>query len=154
MWPLSDPATDTLNVWSSTQVPHVLRSELSHLLRFPEHHIHVIAPDVGGGFGLKAHVFGEEAVTAFLSWRLRLPVKWIEDRREHLSASLHAKHQIINAELALRKDGTIAGMRGRFVSDVGAYSDFPWGRDSKRNMLRRQCLVHIRSRRSGSRQCR
>jgi carbon-monoxide dehydrogenase large subunit len=122
-----DPATDTLNVWSSTQVPHVLRSELSHLLRFPEHHIHVIAPDVGGGFGLKAHVFAEEAVTAFLSWRLRLPVKWIEDRREHLSASLHAKHQIINAELALKKDGTIAGMRGRFVSDVGAYSDFPWG---------------------------
>ena len=122
-----DLATDTLNVWSSTQVPHVLRSELSHLLRFPEHHIHVIAPDVGGGFGLKAHVFGEEAVTAFLSWRLHLPVKWIEDRREHLSASLHAKHQIINAALALKKDGTIAGMRGRFVSDVGAYSDFPWG---------------------------
>jgi aerobic carbon-monoxide dehydrogenase large subunit len=62
----------------------VLRSELSRLLRFPEHHIHVIAPDVGGGFGLKAHVFAEEAVTAFLSWQLRLPVKWIEDRREHL----------------------------------------------------------------------
>ena len=116
-----------LNVWSSTQVPHVLRSELSHLLRFPEHRIRVVAPDVGGGFGLKAHVFGEEAVVAFLSWRLQKPVKWVEDRREHLSASLHAKHQVVRASLALKKDGTILGMRGRFLSDVGAYSDFPWG---------------------------
>ena len=122
-----EAATGMLTLWSSTQVPHVVRSELSHLLGFPEHHIRVIAPDVGGGFGLKAHVFGEEAITAFLSWRLGRPVKWIEDRREHLSASLHAKHQVIQAALALKKDGTIAGMKGRFISDAGAYSEFPWG---------------------------
>jgi aerobic carbon-monoxide dehydrogenase large subunit len=122
-----EAATGMLSLWSSTQVPHVVRSELSHLLGFPEHHIRVVAPDVGGGFGLKAHVFGEEAITAFLSWRLGRPVKWIEDRREHLSASLHAKHQVIHAALALKSDGTIAAMKGRFISDAGAYSDFPWG---------------------------
>ena len=119
--------TDTLTVWSSTQVPHMLRSHLALVLDFPEHHIRVIAPDVGGGFGQKAHLFPEEAVAAYLARRLGRPVKWIEDRRENLSASLHAKQQVAQAELAVRQDGTILGIRGRFVSDVGAYSEYPWG---------------------------
>jgi carbon-monoxide dehydrogenase large subunit len=122
-----ETATDLLTLWSSTQVPHVVRTHLAIVLNFPEHHIRVVAPDVGGGFGLKAHLFPEEVIAAFLSCRLHRPVKWIEDRREHLSASLHAKQQVVQAELALRKDGTILGMKGRFISDVGAYSDYPWG---------------------------
>ena len=121
-----EPATDTLTVWSSTQVPHVLRSHLALVLDFPEHHIRVVAPDVGGGFGQKAHLFPEEAVAAYLARRLARPVKWIEDRRENLSAALHAKQQTVHAELALTRDGTILGMRGRFVSDVGAYTEYPW----------------------------
>ena len=119
--------TDTLTVWSSTQVPHMLRSHLALVLDFPEHHIRVIAPDVGGGFGQKGHLFPEEAVAAYLARRLGRSVKWIEDRRENLSASLHAKQQTVQAELAVRQDGTILGIRGRFVSDVGAYSEYPWG---------------------------
>ena len=119
--------TDTLTVWSSTQVPHMLRSHLALVLDFPEHHIRVIAPDVGGGFGQKGHLFPEEAVAAYLARRLGRSVKWIEDRRENLSASLHAKQQAVQAELALHQDGTILGIRGRFVSDVGAYSEYPWG---------------------------
>ena len=119
--------TDTLTVWSSTQVPHMLRSHLALVLDFPEHHIRVIAPDVGGGFGQKGHLFPEEAVAAYLARRLGRSVKWIEDRRENLSASLHAKQQTVQAELALHQDGTILGIRGRFVSDVGAYSEYPWG---------------------------
>ncbi len=115
-----EAATDSLTVWSSTQVPHLLRSRFALLLDFPEHHIRVIAPDVGGGFGPKAHVFPEEALVPFLARRLGQPVKWIEDRRENLSASLHAKHQVVQAELALKKDGTILGLKGRFVCDVGA----------------------------------
>lgn len=122
-----EAATDSLTVWSSTQVPHVVRTHLAIVLGFPEHHIRVVAPDVGGGFGLKAHLFAEEVMAAFLSRRLARPVKWIEDRREHLTAALHAKHQVVQAELALKKDGTILGMRGRFISDVGSYSDYPWG---------------------------
>ena len=121
-----EPATDTLTVWSSTQVPHVLRSHLALVLDFPEHHIRVVALDVGGGFGQKAHLFPEEAVAAYLARRLARPVKWIEDRRENLSAALHAKQQTVHAELALTRDGTILGMRGRFVSDVGAYTEYPW----------------------------
>ena len=120
-------ATDMLTVWSSTQVPHMLRSHLALVLDFPEHHIRVIAPDVGGGFGQKGHLFPEEAVAAYLARRLGRSVKWIEDRRENLSASLHAKQQTVQAELALHQDGTILGIRGRFVSDVGAYSEYPWG---------------------------
>ena len=122
-----EAATDSLTVWSSTQTPHVVRTHLARAINFPEHHIRVIAPDVGGGFGLKAHLFGEEVLAAFLSRRLNRPVKWIEDRREHLTASLHAKHQVVYGELALKKDGTILGITGRYISDVGAYSDYPWG---------------------------
>ena len=122
-----EPATDTLTVWSSTQVPHVLRSHIALVLDFPEHHIRVVAPDVGGGFGQKGHLFPEEAVAAHLARRLGRPVKWIEDRRENLAASLHAKQQAVQAELAVRQDGTILGIRGRFIGDVGAYSEYPWG---------------------------
>jgi len=122
-----EAATESLTVWSSTQVPHLLRSHLALLLGYPEHHIRVIAPDVGGGFGQKGHVFPEEVIAAFLSLRLGRPIKWIEDRRENLSASLHAKQQVVQAELALKKDGTILGISGRFLGDVGAYSEYPWG---------------------------
>ena len=121
-----EAATDSLTVWSSTQVPHVLRSSLASLLDLPEQQLRVIAPDVGGGFGLKASAFPEEVLTAFVARRLGRPVKWIEDRREHLSASLHAKHQIVDAELALTQGGTILGFRGHFLSDAGGYSTYPW----------------------------
>ncbi len=121
-----EAATDAFTVWSSTQTPHVLRSSLSRLLNVPEQQIRAIAPDVGGGFGLKASTFPEEIVTTFLSRQLGRPVKWIEDRREHLSASLHAKQQIVDAELALTKSGIILGFRGHFLSDAGSYSAYPW----------------------------
>ncbi len=119
--------TEALTIWSSTQVPHLLRSRLAYLIDYPEHHIRVIAPDVGGGFGQKAHVFPEEVIAAFLTRKLARPVKWIEDRRENLSASMHAKQQVVHAELALSKDGMILGVSGRFIADVGAYSEYPWG---------------------------
>ena len=121
-----DVATESLTVWSSTQVPHTLRASLATLLDLAEHRIRVISPDVGGGFGLKAHPFPEEVVVTYLAGALRKPVKWIEDRREHLSASLQAKHQIVNAELALKSDGSVLGLKARFLSDAGGYSSYPW----------------------------
>ena len=121
-----DVATEALTVWSSTQVPHTLRASLATLLDLAEHRIRVISPDVGGGFGLKAHPFPEEVVVTYLAKTLRKPVKWIEDRREHLSASLQAKHQIVHAELALKNDGTVLGLKARFLSDAGGYSSYPW----------------------------
>src|SRR6185436_19458671 len=63
----------------------------------------------------------------YLSRQLGRPVKWIEDRRENLSAALHAKQQVVHAEMALKQDGTMLGLSGRFIADVGAYSEYPWG---------------------------
>ena len=123
-----EAALGSLTLWSSTQVPHLMRAHLARLLDFPEHHIRVIAPDVGGGFGPKAYVYPEEVLFSFLSKHVGRPVKWIEDRRENLSAStLQAKQQVVQAEMALTKDGTILGVKGRFICDVGAYSAYPWG---------------------------
>ncbi len=123
-----EPALGSLTLWSSTQVPHLMRAHLARLLDFPEHHIRVIAPDVGGGFGPKAYVYPEEVLLAFLAKHVGRPVKWIEDRRENLSAStLQAKQQVVQAELALTQEGTILGVKGRFICDVGAYSAYPWG---------------------------
>ena len=121
-----EAATDSFTLWSSTQVPHVLRASVAHLLGVPEQQVRVIAPDVGGGFGLKGNAFPEDIVAAFLARRLGRPVKWIEDRREHLAASPHAKQQIVDAELALTQGGIILGFRGHFLSDAGSYSVYPW----------------------------
>jgi len=121
-----EEAMDQLTLWTSSQMPHMVRTELAETLDFPEHAIRVIAPDVGGGFGLKCHLFPEEIVITFLTRRLRRPVRWIEDRRESLTSSFHAKEEIVYGELALTAEGTIAGIKARIIADVGAYSAFPW----------------------------
>ena len=119
-----DPAMKKLQVWSSTQIPHVLRTQLGALLRVPEHKITVIAPDVGGGFGLKCLLFPEEVITAWVSMQLGRPVRWLEDRLESFTASYHAKEELVDAELAVDHDGTVLGARARVVADVGAYSPY------------------------------
>lgn len=117
---------DTLTVWSSTQMPYPLRTYISANLGIPEQIIRVIAPTVGGGFGQKAHFFPEEFILPWIAKRVRKPVKWIEDRREHLLSAAHAKQNTIYMELALKKDGTILGMKIKSIGDSGAYSMFPW----------------------------
>ena len=92
------------------------------LLALPEHRIRVIAPDVGGGFGIKQDVYPEEIVLALVAMRLGRPVKWVETRREHLATAVHAREQWHDVELAVRNDGTILGMRADVLSDQGAYT--------------------------------
>jgi carbon-monoxide dehydrogenase large subunit len=121
-----DPVTDTMTVWTSTQMPHMVRTKIAEAIDYPEHKIRVIGPDVGGGFGLKCHIFVEELILSMLTRELNRPLKWIEDRRENLFGSYHAKDEICYAELALKKDGTILGMKAKFVGDVGAYTSYPW----------------------------
>jgi carbon-monoxide dehydrogenase large subunit len=118
---------DTLTVWSSTQMPYPLRTNISRWLSLPEQSIRVIAPQVGGGFGQKAHLFPEEFILPWLARDIRKPVKWIEDRREHLLAAAHAKQQTQFIEIAMKKDGTILGLKNKAIGDCGAYSMFPWG---------------------------
>ena len=119
--------SDTLTLWSSTQIPHILRSELARKLAMPEHRIRVIAPDIGGGFALKIYVHPQELVVAFLARHLRRPIKWIQDRRENLTAGLQSREQVLHGALALSQDGTILALKSSVLGDAGAYSAFPFG---------------------------
>jgi carbon-monoxide dehydrogenase large subunit len=115
-----------ITLWTSTQTPHLVRSRVADIMRFPEHKLRVIGPDVGGGFGLKCHVFPEEVLTCYFARETARPVKWIEDRREHLVNSFHAKEDIIECEMGFTADGTVVGIRARIIGDLGAYSADPW----------------------------
>ena len=117
-----DAGRGRLTLWSSTQWPHTLREALAKLLELPEHAIRVIAPDVGGGFGVKQDIYPEEVVIALLARRTGRPVKWVESRREHLCTAVHAREQWHDMQLAVRNDGTILGMRAEVLSDQGAYT--------------------------------
>ena len=115
------PGEDELTVWSSTQIPHLLRAMLALVLGFPEHRIRIIAPEVGGGFGCKLNVYREEALLAHLAMKLKGTVKWIEGRRENIQATIHGRGQVGTVEAAVKKDGTILGVTYDSLLDTGAY---------------------------------
>ncbi len=130
-----DPAGRILTVWSSTQIPHLLRTYLSEELSWPENQINVIAPEVGGGFGVKGHVFAEEVLVAWLAIRTRRSVKWIEDRREHLIASIHARDHVHTLEAYVTAEGRVLGLKADVTVDVGAYSVWPFTAGSDPGMV-------------------
>jgi len=115
-----------LTLWSSTQIPGLLREALAELLDLPVHRLRVVAPDVGGGFGVKSALYPEEVAVCALARLTGRPVKWVGDRREDLLTSTQAWDETIDAELAVDADGTIHALRARVVADVGAYSIHPW----------------------------
>ena len=115
------PGEGQLTVWSSTQIPHLLRTQIASMLNFPETMVHVITPEVGGGFGTKLNVYPEEALVAYLAIQLGKPVKWSESRRENFQATIHGRDQIDDIEVAVKRDGTILGLRCRVIADLGAY---------------------------------
>jgi carbon-monoxide dehydrogenase large subunit len=121
-----DEWDDQLTLWSSTQIPHLVRTGLADALQMPENRIRVVAPDVGGGFGIKGHLFPEEIAACVLAKLTRRPVKWIEDRREHLLASIHAREHDHRLQVAYTADGTVTALRARIYVDCGAYSVYPW----------------------------
>jgi carbon-monoxide dehydrogenase large subunit len=120
-----DRRDGTLTTWNSTQVAHFVQQGLVVALELPPHKIRVIAPDVGGGFGTKAAGYPEDALIPIAARALNRPVKWAEDRREHMMAAAHARHQVHDIALAARRDGTILAVRDRIWLDVGAYNQ--WG---------------------------
>ena len=122
-----DRANGTLEFVSSTQVPHILRDGLARSLGLAANRIRVVAPDVGGGFGPKMQLLPEEVATAALAVRLGRPVKWVQDRMEHLQSAFHSRDATVEAEAAADDDGRLVGLRARAFSDVGAYSSFPLG---------------------------
>ncbi len=117
---------DRLSVWSSTQTPHLLRSLLAHMLAMPEGDIRVVAPDVGGGFGVKYQLQREDVLVAALARRLGRPVKWIEDMWEHLASATQSRDKQVRLEMAVRNDGKILGLRAQIVVDVGSAQAYPY----------------------------
>ncbi len=115
-----------LTLYSSTQVPGVIRDALAKVLAMPGHSVRVVAPDVGGGFGGKASLYPEEILVALLSRTLGHPVKWTSDRLEDLLTTSQAFDETIDAELAVDKDGRLLGLKAEILGDVGAYSIYPW----------------------------
>ncbi|PYN98076.1 MAG: xanthine dehydrogenase [Candidatus Rokuibacteriota bacterium] len=117
-----DSRTDGLTIWASTQVVHSVRREVANLLGLAEARVRCVAPDVGGGFGIKGHVYPEDILLAYLARALGRPVKWIEERREHFTASIHSRDQLHDAEVAFDRDGRILAVRDRFTLDCGAWN--------------------------------
>lgn len=122
-----DRATGTLHVWSATQMPHEFRTALANTLGLPERKIRVIAPNVGGGFGVKSRVYREEIIVAALAYSRRVPLRWIEDRREHLMSSSHTREATIEVEWAAAEDGRLLAARAHVSYDVGAHQLYPVG---------------------------
>ena len=115
------PGEEELTVWSSTQIPHLLRTQLALMIGIPENKLRVITPEVGGGFGSKLNVYGEEALLGWISMQLGKPVKWIETRRENIQATIHGRGQVGYIEIGCKNDGTITGLRYNVFADLGAY---------------------------------
>ncbi len=119
-----DPHDGRLTVWSGTQMPHRAHAVLADLLGCSEDELRVIAPDVGGGFGPKFVFYPEEAAIPVAARILGAPVKWIEDRREHFTATTQERDQFWDMEMALDADGRMLGVRGALVHDHGAYTPY------------------------------
>ncbi len=111
----------SLTVYSSSQIPHLLRTLLAMMLGLPEHHLRVVVPEVGGGFGSKLNVYAEEALMGFVAMKLGKPVKWIESRRENYLCTIHGRGHVDYYEMAALKDGTILGLKLKLIQDLGAY---------------------------------
>jgi carbon-monoxide dehydrogenase large subunit len=120
-----DRREGALTTWNSTQVSHFVQQGLVTALGLPPHRVRVVAPDLGGGFGTKASGYAEDVLVPLAARALGRPVKWIEDRREHLMGAAHARHQTHRISLAARRDGTIVAVRDRIWLDLGAYN--VWG---------------------------
>ncbi|MDP9411941.1 MAG: molybdopterin-dependent oxidoreductase, partial [Actinomycetota bacterium] len=106
-----DPINGGYTLYSSTQVPHILKAVLSAYCGIPEQRLRIVAPDVGGGFGSKLNAYSEEVIGLVLARKLGVPIKWIEDRSENYLATIHGRGQVQDIEVAADSEGRIQGMR-------------------------------------------
>ncbi len=118
-----DEGNDDITMWLSCQDPHGLRNTIAGILKISPQKLRLIAPDVGGGFGGKGSVYPEDVAIPFAARKFKRPIKWEEDRREHMLTMSHGRGQNQYAELAVLRDGRILGLRTKIVSDAGAYSN-------------------------------
>ncbi|MDQ2899503.1 MAG: xanthine dehydrogenase family protein molybdopterin-binding subunit [Acidobacteriota bacterium] len=110
-----------LTIYSSTQIPHLMRTLVAQMLGLHENKLRVITPEVGGGFGSKLNVYAEEALMGFIAMKIGKPVKWIESRRENFQCTIHGRGHVDYYELAAKRDGTVLGLKLKLIQDLGAY---------------------------------
>lgn len=120
-----EPFTRALTLWISTQVPHMMQAVVADLFGLPEHRVRVIAPDVGGSFGIKIHVYQDDMAACALALVLGRPVKFVATRRESFLSDIHAREQTVAVEVAAAPDGTLTAMRATITAAVGPYSAYP-----------------------------
>jgi aerobic carbon-monoxide dehydrogenase large subunit len=116
-----DPARDVLELYGAAKVPHWNRDALARMLGRPASSVHLHEGHTGGGFGVRGELYPEDVLTCLGSLRLRRPVKWIEDRREHLIATNHSREQHYHVRAAVDADGRLLAVDGEFLHDQGAY---------------------------------
>jgi len=121
-----EPGRDALTLHSATQIPGIIRDALADALDLPGHRLRVVAPDVGGGFGGKGSLYPEEIFACVAARALARAVKWTSDRMEDFAATSQAFDEIVDAELALDRDGKLLALRADVIGDVGASSIYPW----------------------------
>ena len=113
--------SDEITVWSSTQIPHILRVLIALVTGIPENNLRIVAPDVGGGFGGKLQIYREEILVTQIARKLGRPVKWTESRSEDMVATHHGRDQIQDIEIAATRDGTLLGLKVDLIANMGAY---------------------------------
>ena len=116
-----NPGTNQVTLWTSSQIPHLVRLLLALVTGHPEHQIRVIAPDVGGGFGSKLYLYAEEVIAFVIAKDLAKPIKWVEGRQENFLATTHGRDHIGDWEITGNRDGTITGLSGTVYANMGAY---------------------------------
>lgn len=122
-----DQSFDSLTFYTSTQIPHIVRSAICDVLDWDETKLRVIAPDVGGGFGTKAYLYPEELITAFLSRELNTSVRWTADRREDLLSSIQGRGYKFDVTIGFKSNGELIGVRADIFCELGAYPGYPFG---------------------------
>jgi carbon-monoxide dehydrogenase large subunit len=120
-----EPFTRAFTLWMSTQVPHMMQAIVAELFGLPEHRVRVIAPDVGGSFGIKIHVYQDDMAACAMALTLGRPVKFVATRRESFLSDIHAREQTVRIEVSAAADGTLTGMRAAITAGVGPYSAYP-----------------------------
>src|SRR5712692_1401720 len=120
-----EPFTRALTLWMSTQVPHMMQAVVAELFGLPEHRVRVVAPDVGGSFGIKIHVYQDDMAACAMALTLGRPVKFVATRRESFLSDIHAREQTVRIEVAADRDGVLTGMRAAITAAVGPYSAYP-----------------------------
>jgi len=118
---LADYRAGQLTLHLTSQNPHLIRLFLAGEFEMSEDHIRVVAPDVGGGFGVKISHYAEDVLVAWASKKLGRPVKWTETRSEHMSSTIHGRDQIDYVKVGAKRDGTITGLECTAIADLGAY---------------------------------